>query len=145
DFDEVFMPVARLETIRLLIALAAGKGWKIHNLDVKTAFLHGIEVLQGNDYVGIKQERYERKILKEAGIEDCNATSYPMEKDLKLSKAEDEPEVEATQYRKVMGCLRYLLHTRPDMTYSVGVVSRYMQSSKESHARAIKQILRYLK
>ncbi|GJX00623.1 ribonuclease H-like domain, reverse transcriptase, RNA-dependent DNA polymerase, partial [Tanacetum coccineum] len=32
---------ARLETIRLLIALAAGKGWKIHHLDVKTAFLHG--------------------------------------------------------------------------------------------------------
>lgn len=41
DFDEVFAPVARLETIRLLIALAAGKGWKIHHLDVKTAFLHG--------------------------------------------------------------------------------------------------------
>ncbi|GKD44061.1 hypothetical protein Tco_1268706, partial [Tanacetum coccineum] len=74
-----------------------------------------------------------------------NATSYPMEKDLKLSKAEDEPEVEATQYRKVVGCLRYLLHTRPDLTYSVGVVSQYMQSPRESHARAIKQSLRYLK
>ncbi|GJS33928.1 uncharacterized mitochondrial protein-like protein [Tanacetum coccineum] len=81
----------------------------------------------------------------EAGMEDCNATLYPMEKDLKLSKVEDEPEVEATQYRKVVGCLRYLLHTRPDLTYSVGVVSRYMQSPRESHARAIKQILRYLK
>ncbi|GKA74913.1 retrovirus-related pol polyprotein from transposon TNT 1-94 [Tanacetum coccineum] len=81
----------------------------------------------------------------EAGMEDCNATSYPMEKDLKLSKAEDEPEVEATQYQKVVGCLRYLLHTHPDLTYSVGMVSRYMQSPRESHARAIKQILRYLK
>ncbi|GKC85148.1 uncharacterized mitochondrial protein-like protein [Tanacetum coccineum] len=68
-----------------------------------------------------------------------------MEKDLKLSKAEDEPEVKATQYQKVVGSLRYLLHTRPDLTYSVGVVSRYMQSPRESHARAIKQILRYLK
>ncbi|GJV57642.1 uncharacterized mitochondrial protein-like protein [Tanacetum coccineum] len=96
------------------------------------------------DCVEIKQERY-AKNLKEAGMEDCNATLYPMEKDLKLSKVEDEPEVEATQYRKVVGCLRYLLHTRPDLTYSVGVVSRYMQSPRESHARAIKQILRYLK
>ncbi|GKC05379.1 ribonuclease H-like domain, reverse transcriptase, RNA-dependent DNA polymerase, partial [Tanacetum coccineum] len=41
DFDEVFALVARLETIRLLIALSARKGWKIHHLDVKTAFLHG--------------------------------------------------------------------------------------------------------
>ncbi|GKB23949.1 hypothetical protein Tco_0863350 [Tanacetum coccineum] len=54
-------------------------------------------------------------------MEDCNATLYLMEKDLKLSKAEDELEVEASQYQKVVGCLRYLLHTRLDLTYSVGV------------------------
>ncbi|GJS59773.1 uncharacterized mitochondrial protein-like protein [Tanacetum coccineum] len=65
-----------------------------------------IEVSQERDSVKIKQERYARKILKEAGMEDCNATLYPMEKDIKLSKAEDEPEVEATQYRKMI--LRYL-------------------------------------
>lgn len=41
DFEEVFAPVARLETIRLLIALAATNGWEIHHLDVKTAFLNG--------------------------------------------------------------------------------------------------------
>nr|GEZ20195.1 uncharacterized mitochondrial protein AtMg00810-like [Tanacetum cinerariifolium] len=105
----------------------------------------GIEVSQRKDRVEIKQERYAIKILKEAGMENCNATLYPMEKDLKLSKAEDEPEVEATQYRKVVGCLRYLLHTRPDLTYLVGVISRYMQSPRESHARAIKQIMRYVK
>ncbi|GJR64406.1 uncharacterized mitochondrial protein-like protein [Tanacetum coccineum] len=105
----------------------------------------GIEVSQGKDCVEIKQERYARKILKEAGMEDCNETSYPMEKDLKLLKAEDEPEVEATQYQKVVGFLRYLLHTCPDLTYSVGVVSQYMQSPRESHARAIKKILCYIK
>nr|GEX50538.1 hypothetical protein [Tanacetum cinerariifolium] len=41
DFYEVFTPAAQLETIRLLIALAAGKGLKIHHLNVKTDFLHG--------------------------------------------------------------------------------------------------------
>ena len=34
-FDEVFAPVARIETIRLLLALAATNGWVIHHLDVK--------------------------------------------------------------------------------------------------------------
>ena len=41
DFEEVFAHVARIETVRFIIALAASKGWEIHHLDVKTAFLHG--------------------------------------------------------------------------------------------------------
>lgn len=41
DFEEVFAPVARIETVRFIIALAASNQWKIHHLDVKTAFLHG--------------------------------------------------------------------------------------------------------
>ncbi|KAM2467223.1 hypothetical protein PS1_009053 [Malus domestica] len=42
DFNETFAPVARLDTIRTLIALAAKKGWKLHQLDVKFAFLNGV-------------------------------------------------------------------------------------------------------
>lgn len=34
DYDKVFVPVARVETIRLVIALAASNGWEIHHLDV---------------------------------------------------------------------------------------------------------------
>ena len=41
DYDEVFAPVARLETVRLIISLAAQKSWKIHQMDVKSAFLNG--------------------------------------------------------------------------------------------------------
>nr|GFA98919.1 ribonuclease H-like domain, reverse transcriptase, RNA-dependent DNA polymerase [Tanacetum cinerariifolium]GFA98978.1 ribonuclease H-like domain, reverse transcriptase, RNA-dependent DNA polymerase [Tanacetum cinerariifolium] len=40
DFDEAFTPVARIETVRLIIALAAYHGWQVHHLDVKLAFLH---------------------------------------------------------------------------------------------------------
>ena len=41
DFEEVFAPVARIETVGFIIALAASRGCEIHHLDVKTAFLHG--------------------------------------------------------------------------------------------------------
>nr|GEX45323.1 zinc finger, CCHC-type [Tanacetum cinerariifolium] len=41
DFDEVFAPVARIETVRLILALAAYHSWQVHHLDVKLAFLHG--------------------------------------------------------------------------------------------------------
>jgi hypothetical protein len=41
DFDEVFAPVARMETVRILLALAAHGGWEVHHMDVRSAFLNG--------------------------------------------------------------------------------------------------------
>jgi hypothetical protein len=41
DFDDTFAPVTRMESVRLLFALAAQEGWRVHHLDVKSAFLNG--------------------------------------------------------------------------------------------------------
>ena len=49
DYQEVFAPVARLETIRLVLALAAQNNWIVHQMDVKSAFLNGI--LQEEVYI----------------------------------------------------------------------------------------------
>ena len=42
DYEEVVAPVARLDTVRMLISLAAHYSWKIYQLDVKSTFLNGI-------------------------------------------------------------------------------------------------------
>src|SRR5271154_4365991 len=42
DYGETFAPVARLEGVRILLAYAAYKGFKLYQIDVKSAFLNGI-------------------------------------------------------------------------------------------------------
>jgi hypothetical protein len=49
DFDETFVPVARLESIRILLSIACHLGFKLYQMDVKSAFLNGI--LQEEVYV----------------------------------------------------------------------------------------------
>eukprot|EP00253_Pinus_taeda_P028274 PITA_28274 len=41
DYDEIFAPITRYTTIRSIIALVVSQGWNLHQMDVKTVFLHG--------------------------------------------------------------------------------------------------------
>ena len=65
DFNEVFAPVARLESVRLLLAHATSEGWPVHHMDVKSSFLNG--ELQEEVYVeqppGFVLKGHEHKVL----------------------------------------------------------------------------------
>ena len=52
--------------------------------------------------------------------------------------------VNNTLYRKLIGCLLYLTHTRPDICYEVSVASRYMDQPYEIHWKAAKRILNFV-
>jgi hypothetical protein len=41
DYDETYAPVSRLATLRTMLAVAARRNWKVHQIDIKTAFLNG--------------------------------------------------------------------------------------------------------
>ena len=66
DYDESFAPVARLEAIRLLMAFACFKGFKLYQMDVKSAFLNGF--IQEDIYVkqppGFENHKYEDHVFK---------------------------------------------------------------------------------
>jgi hypothetical protein len=67
-----------------------------------------------------------------------------MEAKLKLSKTGDSSSVDSTEYRSLIGSLRYLLHTRRELTFSVNYLSRFMESPREDHLAAVKRLLRYV-
>ncbi|GJS54432.1 zinc finger, CCHC-type containing protein [Tanacetum coccineum] len=69
DFEEVFAPVARMETIQLLLAIAANNKWDVHHLDVKSAFLHGdlkekVYVTQPEGFIKRKDNEKVYRLIK---------------------------------------------------------------------------------
>lgn len=66
DFEEVFAPVARTETVCLLFALSPKEGWKVHHLDVKSAFLNDklLEEVYVSQPEGFVKKGMEYKVYK---------------------------------------------------------------------------------
>ena len=58
---------------------------------------------------------------------------------------ESDPLVNQTMYREIIGSLLYLTASRPDIVYSVGKCARFQACPRDSHLKAAKRILRYLK
>jgi len=120
------------------------KKFRMSDLGLLSYYL-GIEVKQGEGHITLSQGAYALKILEGAGMKNCNSCDTPMECRLKLSKKKDGDAVDPTAYRSIIGSLRYIVNTRPDLAYAVGVVSRYMEAPGKEHWAAVKRILRYLK
>ena len=73
DYTETFAPLARLDTIRLLFALSAHRGWEIHQMDVQSTFLNGNleEEIYVEQPMGFEKPGTEGKVLRlEASAQD---------------------------------------------------------------------------
>ena len=71
-------------------------------------------------------------------------TPTPTVMGLKLSKEYCSSNVNRTLYKSVVGSLMYLTTTRPDIMYAVILVSRFMETPKETHWQETKEILKYV-
>eukprot|EP00253_Pinus_taeda_P001526 PITA_01526 len=150
---ETFAPTAKWTTIQTLFSLVTQNGWKVHQMDVKTAFLNG-DLKQG---FGVKaQEHKVCKLVKSLyglkqapqawfGMGECNPLTTLMEQNLKLTSTGGKEFEDATKYRQHVGTLNYLTTTRPNISFVVGILSRFMQKPYEGHWSAAKRVIKYLK
>jgi hypothetical protein len=104
-----------------------------HMSDMGLLSYLGIEVHQGDSGITLRQTAYAKRVIELAGLTDYNPALTPMEERLKLSRDSTAEEVDATQYRRLVGSLCYLTHTWPDLTFSIGYVSRFMQRPMTEH------------
>ena len=76
---------------------------------------------------------------------DYKLIFIPMDPNERLQEDEVKDLGDVTMYRQLVGSFIYLILTRPDIFYLVGVVSQYMSNPKKSQLDAVKRILRYVK
>uniref|UniRef100_A0A803KYB0 Reverse transcriptase Ty1/copia-type domain-containing protein n=1 Tax=Chenopodium quinoa TaxID=63459 RepID=A0A803KYB0_CHEQI len=105
----------------------------------------GIEVLRSKQGIFIHQRKYILDLLAETGMLGCKPAETPIVANHGLQILEGAKLTNKEQYQKIVGKLIYLAHTRPDIAYAVGVVSRFMHLPQVQHMTAVMRILRYLK
>jgi hypothetical protein len=75
---------------------------------------------------------------------DCKSTLTPFLSGVRLEDGGDTPLVDNTLYRQLVGSFLYLTNSRPNLSYAVGAIYRFMQDLHELHWKATKCILRYI-
>mmetsp|Transcript_55929 Transcript_55929/g.117024 ORF Transcript_55929/g.117024 Transcript_55929/m.117024 type:complete len:2321 (-) Transcript_55929:82-7044(-) len=117
----------------------------------KLKYCLGVEFILSEDsrYLTLTQQGYSKKILDRFGMLDCRGAKTPMDCNSKLSLGDCprtiDPELQK-EYRAKVGSLQYLsMWTRPDLAYTVSILSRFLHAPGPKHLLAANRALQYLK
>lgn len=91
------------------------------------------------------KKKYAAEVLNRFGMSECNAVENPIVLGHKFLKDERGTKVNETHFKQIIGSLMYLTVTRPDLTFIVSLISRFMANPTEMHLQAAKRALRYVK
>ena len=102
----------------------------------------GIAVARSRKGIVLSPRKYVLSPLKEIGMLGCKPIDTPIDVNIKMSTHSGGKEVDS---QRLVGKLIYLSHTRPNIAFSISLVSHFMHNFKEDHLQAVFRILRYLK
>ena len=102
----------------------------------KLKHFFGIEVARSKQGIFISQHKYDIDLLREIGMMTSKPIATTIEQNHRLSEALGEKKVDRKIYQRLVGRLIYLAHTRPNIAYSVSVISQFMHDPREIHIQA---------
>eukprot|EP00253_Pinus_taeda_P024921 PITA_24921 len=146
DFGDIFSPVAKVTSIRLLLSVATSFDFEVEQMDMKRTFLH--RDLEEEIYMK-KSEGFVVKGKKEL---DSKLVEVPIPVGVRLSTEqcpktqEEEGDMARVPYESAVGSVMYaMVCTRPDIAHVVGVLSRFMSKPRKEHWTTVKRVFRYLR
>lgn len=140
--DDMVIAGNSLEEIQEVKASLSKKLW-MKDMGQLRYFL-GIEIDQTGQGIFLSQRKYVTDLLKEYGLRKCRTLKLPLDTHVKLTADQGDALGDPTEYQRLVGKLIYLTITRPDIAYSVHVLSKFMHSPTTAHMQAAKRVLRYL-
>ncbi|CAM8879729.1 unnamed protein product [Rhodiola kirilowii] len=108
-------------------------------------FFLGLQVRQLDNGTEISQHKYLSEVVSKYGFGGSRHMNTPSSPNESFTKDDASPKMDATRYRGMIGSLLYLTISRPDIMFSVCQCARFQAKPRESHVKAVKRILRYLK
>eukprot|EP00253_Pinus_taeda_P036349 PITA_36349 len=167
-FGDIFSPVSKVDSIRLLLFVVAAFDFEVEQMDVKTTFLHGymeedIHMKQPKGFavkgkkelvkrkIWLNQRKYVETILQRFNMHDSKPVKVPIRVGVKLSAKECpmtqevEEVMSPVPYARTVSSLMYaMVCTRPDNEHAVGVLSRFLSKPGKENWTTMKQVFRYL-
>lgn len=104
----------------------------------------GVEFIRDAFGMHMHQTKYVIGLLSDQGLLQCKASPTPLPKGFTIQSKTNTPSVDRTLYYQIVDKLLYLINTCPELSYSVGIVARYMLAPQQ-HLDVVYHILRYLK
>ena len=104
-----------------------------------------MEIVRSKMGIVVSQHKYILDLLKETRMLGCKPTNTPMDYTTKLGMVKGSAPVDKGRYQRLVEKLVYLSHTRLDITFSVNIISQFMNNPVKEHMKMVYHILRYLK
>nr|XP_017217055.1 PREDICTED: uncharacterized mitochondrial protein AtMg00810-like [Daucus carota subsp. sativus] len=136
--DDIIVTGTDLTTIQYIKA-HLHETFSINNLGRLHHFL-GLEVDYVDEGITLTQSKFTKELLQDLPFDITKHVVTPMPQHLKIDSSSGPLLSNPELYRSLVGKLNYLTHTRPDLNYSVQVLSQFMHSPHAPHLDALAQV-----